>query len=143
MMVKRRMIILLSLVLLVTFIMATFLWSMRDDLPLEMSSNFGIVFTYGYQQAQGYSGLDTLQELISKDLVMDGVVETHCTLSKKALGEIYGHLRKVHITRYPSEYRSSLGDLFQFRVSPGASFGGTHSHLKWRCSPIESANHHA
>lgn len=113
--VKNKIVILLSFMLLLVLLIATFLGSRRDDLPSDMPSNFGIVFTYGFQQSLAYSGVDTLKDCVTKDLIMDGIAQVPCILSEKALNEIYRLLHDVHITRYPSEYQTSLSDLLQFR----------------------------
>lgn len=113
--VKSKIVILLAFMLLLVLPIATFLGSRRDVLPSDMPSNFGVVFTYGFQQSLAYSGIDTLNDCVTKDLIMDGITQAPCILSESALNEIYRLLHDVHITRYPSDYRTFLSDLLRFR----------------------------
>lgn len=79
-------------------------------MPEEMPDDFEITFTYGVEQANQHSGIDSRENTVQKDLVQNGLAITDIEIGESLLKEMYQTLRVVNVTSYPSVYKPDYTD---------------------------------
>ncbi|MBI9012509.1 MAG: hypothetical protein JEZ08_09805 [Clostridiales bacterium] len=81
--------------------------TLRDSntMPDKMPSDFQIVFTFGVEQANQHSGINTVEGTIQKDLVLDGLASLDIVISGTDLEKIYELIQKSNIVSYPKNYK--------------------------------------
>jgi len=76
-----------------------------NTMPDKMPSDFQIVFTFGVEQANQHSGINTVKGTVQKDLVLDGLASADLVISEKNLENIYAWIQKSNIVSYPKNYK--------------------------------------
>ncbi|MBS7528770.1 hypothetical protein KHM83_19060 [Fusibacter paucivorans] len=79
-------------------------------MPEIMPDDFTVTFQYGVDQASQFSGIDTENETLQRDLVLDGLAIGHFTPDKEFLENIYNQLYEAQILTYPETFNPPYQD---------------------------------
>lgn len=108
----------------------------ETSMPEEMPKDFELVFSYGVFQAKAHNGIDTINNKIYKDLVMDGLGTVDYEISKENLKMIYKILREADILSYPNPFKPKYSDQAELgsqrMVLPNLEY-----HLSFVCDGVD------
>lgn len=81
-----------------------------NKMPSEIPKDFEIIFKYGIHEARRHNSINTINDTITKDLVIDGLAIGPLSLEVDELESIYLELRKVNIIEYPNVFKPPYKD---------------------------------
>lgn len=83
---------------------------MDNSMPDIMPEDFEIVFEYGVHQAKQHDSINTINNVITKDLIIDGLATAELHLEHDDLESIYNELLKINVIEYPSNFTPPYKD---------------------------------
>lgn len=107
-------------------------------MPEQIPDDFEIDFLFGYDASNQMGEIDTVNHLVMKDLVLDGVVSAEYDLSKEAKMLFYEKLKSIEIINYPKNFSpGNPGDVITI-ITPcnvyelKISYDDVHFALYWK-----------